>query len=186
MTGVQTCALPILFLILSFSSFAQSKNEDNENRKKWHEEFRLKKQEFLIKNLDLSPTQAEAFFPLYWELQTKKFEIQKKNREQFHKMINSTKDYSDKEYSNMAISMAESKVKEEELNVEYIKKFQKIIPGKSLLKLQFAEMEFNKSVMQKGPRSGKNNQGKDPGKDRGSEQDVVSHHNHTDLKDQNK
>ena len=41
-----------LFLILSFSSFAQSKNEDNENRKKWHEEFRLKKQEFLIKNLD--------------------------------------------------------------------------------------------------------------------------------------
>ena len=152
-----------ILLFFSANIFAQQENKNQqrnntESRRKWHEDFKIKKQEFLTKDLDLTPSQADAFFPLYWELQMKKFDIQKKNREQFHKIMNDSKVVSEKEYADMAVKMAEDRVKEEELNVVYMKKFLKVIPGKALLKLQFAEMEFNKTMMQKAPhpRQGKN------------------------------
>ena len=147
-----------LFLAFSFSIFAQNPNA--QERKKWHEEFKVKKQEFITKNLDLTPSQSEAFFPVYWELQQKKMELQKKTRDQFSKIMDNPKDHTDKEYVDMANLMAQTKVKEAELELQDIKKFQKLIPAKAVMKLQLAELEFNKTMMQRGPgpnqRSNKN------------------------------
>ena len=56
-----------LFLAFSFSIFAQNPNA--QERKKWHEEFKVTKQEFITKNLELTPSPSEAFFTAYWELQ---------------------------------------------------------------------------------------------------------------------
>ena len=91
-----------ILLFFSANIFAQQENKNQqrnntESRRKWHEDFKIKKQEFLTKDLDLTPSQADAFFPLYWELQMKKFDIQKKNREQFHKIMNDSKVVSEKE-----------------------------------------------------------------------------------------
>ncbi len=138
-------------IVFSFNIFAHDCNADQNERRKWHEDFKIKKQEFLIKKLDLTPSQAEAFFPVYDELQKKKMEIQRKVRTQFKKIMDNPKEHTDKDYFEMASAMANAKVKEAELEAEYLKKFQPLIPAKALMNLQFAELEFNKSMMQKGP-----------------------------------
>lgn len=98
------------------------------------------KRTFLIENLDLTPQEADKFFVIYNEYDSKKRELKKALKKE-------SASASDKE-------MRVEKIldqKQEVLNLqkEYYQKFSQVIPESKLVKLEGLENEFRKMLYQR-------------------------------------
>ena len=71
----------VLLVLMGGGAFAQGKLTD-EKRK----EFDAQKVAFFTQELDLSPVEAESFWPLYNEMQKKSREIEGSMRQEFRNM----------------------------------------------------------------------------------------------------
>ena len=108
-------------------------------------EYAKQQQEFFTKNAELTPTEAEAFFPVYNELQQKKREL---NREIRRIMRQEPGTQVSEEQSLKAIdAQADANIKIAELEKEYLQKFKQILPASKILKIQNAEEQFNSQIL---------------------------------------
>ena len=108
-------------------------------------EYAKQQQEFFTKNAELTPAEAEAFFPVYNELQQKKREL---NREIRRIMRQEPGTQVSEEQSLKAIdAQADANIKIAELEKEYLQKFKKILPASKILKIQNAEEQFNSQIL---------------------------------------
>jgi len=108
-------------------------------------EYAKQQQEFFTKNAELTPTEAEAFFPVYNELQQKKREL---NREIRRIMRQEPGTQVSEEQSLKAIdAQADVNIKIAELEKEYLQKFKQILPASKILKVQNAEEQFNSQIL---------------------------------------
>lgn len=100
---------------------------------------------FITENASLTPDEANAFFPIYNELQQKKREL---NRETRHFMREAAAANASEEQSLKAIeAQAETNIKIAELEKEYLQKFKKVLPATKILKVQNAEEQFNSQML---------------------------------------
>ncbi len=109
------------------------------------EEFRNRQQKYFMEKSGITEDEASKFFPLYYELQDKKAQIN-------NKVWGNTRDIrgknlSEQECSDMIQKVAEAKIASDKLELEYIPKFKKIISSKKLLRLQIAEMRFHRDML---------------------------------------
>lgn len=111
------------------------------------EEFKVKKAEFLKKELQLTDAQAAAFIPLVNELMDKKYEASRTARMDM-RTIQQKKDKSDADYKKAIDGMLDSQVKEAELQKEYYQKFAKVLPIEKVYKYHQAEMKFMKRAVE--------------------------------------
>ena len=108
-------------------------------------EYAKQQQEFFTKNAELTPAEAEAFFPVYNELQQKKREI---NRDIRRMMRQEPGTQVSEDQSLKAIdAQADANIKIAELEKEYLQKFKKILPASKILKVQNAEEQFNSQIL---------------------------------------
>lgn len=116
------------------------------------EEFRDRQQEFIIQRAGLTPEEAKQFFPLYFELQDKK---ESYNREAWKK-IRQGKDpnTSEAEYSRIVEDVIRSRITNDNLDLEYVKKYKKFLSAKKIYDIQRAEMRFHRELL-KSVRHGK-------------------------------
>ena len=63
--------ITLVTCLFCISTFAQKKDANNET------EFRAKQQAYMAKKAELTPAESDKFFPLYFEFQDKKKEINK-------------------------------------------------------------------------------------------------------------
>ena len=100
---------------------------------------------FFIEKAQLTQNEADAFFPLYNELQQKKREL---NREIRHVMRELAGAQSSEEQSLKAIdAQAETNIKIAQLEKEYLQKFKQVLPASKILKVQNAEEQFNSQIL---------------------------------------
>jgi Spy/CpxP family protein refolding chaperone len=147
----KTLILAVLFCFTSinFALFAQ---QNDEKRKENFEKFKAQRKEYISKAMDLTADELEEFWPLCDELQVKKFELNKAIRSEIRKLREAKKEgktISAADYKKIVELSASVKVKEAQLDEEYVSKFLKILPAEKVYLYQQAEQQFGKEMFGK-------------------------------------
>ena len=135
----------IIFLLplMSFFSigvFAQKKIDV--------EAFRAEQEKIITQEVGLTPEEAKVFFPLYHEMNRKRFELNREVRKEM-KAITNGGNITSAQYIKIVDDWLEVRSKEVEIEKEYYAKFKKILPAEKLFKISIAEMKMNKEMLKK-------------------------------------
>lgn len=137
----------ILGVIILMGGQIVKAQEDN-HQERW-EKIRSEKVAFLTDKLKLTPTEAQKFWPVYNELENKRWEAQKCRRDLEVKVKEAEVSLSDKEVIELTRDYAGNMQKEGSLMVKYNDEFLKILPPQKVLILYKAENEFRMYMIQK-------------------------------------
>ncbi len=142
--------LIVLVFLFSFSLiFAQ---EDKEKRREDFEKFKAKRTEYISKEMNLTPEQSKAFWPICNELQQKKFQLNRELRAEMRKVFQKDKSGNkptEDDYERLILLSADSKIKEAELDKEYMEKFKAVVSAEQIFKYQRAELHFARTFFDK-------------------------------------
>jgi len=132
-----------IIIILSVVSITYlSAQERREMTPEVFEKIKAEKISYFTDKLDLTPKQAQTFWPVYNEFENKRFEIQKEIHQFEHMPDEKFASLSDSEIEKLTNNYINSFDKEAQLLKEYNKQFQKILPKKKVLMLYRTENEF--------------------------------------------
>lgn len=136
----------ILFLLIACSlSTLQAQQHNTMHGAMNKQQFRNHQKQFLSEKASLSEDEAAAFFPLYFELQDKKHDL---NKEAWIKLRREQKGkLTEAEYSKIIDDVARARIASDELEYEYIQKYKKILPSKKIYRIQRAEMHFHRDLL---------------------------------------
>jgi hypothetical protein len=136
---------PILFLFLSFNFYAQG-----ERFKEKREQIKAMKVAFLTSELDLTPSEAEKFWPIYNTFDDKQFELRhQKMKGYFKRMQNDELDkLSEKEATALLNQIENSEEDLFNLKKKFIISLKEILPSVKIIKLKKAEEDFNRKLLQ--------------------------------------
>ena len=135
----RTIQLIAMFLVCSFSSLYAQHATMNQ------QQFREHQRQYLTEKAQLTPKEAKAFFPLYFELQNKKREL---NKEAWGKLRrNPQQDFTESEYGKLVDDVARARVASDQLEYEYIQKYKEVLSAKKIYRIQRAEMHFHRDLL---------------------------------------
>ena len=158
--------LRILTLILALNSLTLALDAQvRKSREEQIEQFRAMKIAFFTERLELTPGEAELFWPAYNENENKKREIS-------HRKLLRRKNF-DERLANMTDEEAEKKVdemmaareKEVQLATVFHEDLKKILPPKKVMRFYVTEIEFREYMLRKirdERRSSNGGKGKNP------------------------
>ena len=132
----------IILLIACFfciPTFAEKRNPNNET------EFRSKQQTYMAKKAELTQEESEKFFPLYFEFQDKKKEINREAWEITRKGIKT--ETTELEYEQIIDKFFDNQETIAKLEKEYIKKYRKILSAKKIYMIYWAERKFTRNML---------------------------------------
>ena len=72
----------VIILAMPFGAMAQQNKQENRRRHFSPEEFQKHQREYITSKAGLTQEEADAFFPLFFELQNKKFELERNTRKE--------------------------------------------------------------------------------------------------------
>jgi len=101
---------------------------------------------FLTDKIELTADQAQKFWPLYNEYETKRRELIRAYRSGYRHDV---EELSEQEAKARIDNMFVTKEQELELEKEYAAKFQRVITTKQLIKLYRGEREFTKLLLKR-------------------------------------
>ncbi|MCK3683286.1 hypothetical protein [Maribellus sp. YY47] len=139
-----TLSISLLFLTFSFATLAQ--HEKPEDR--W-EKFRAEKISFLTAKLDLTPEEAQNFWPVYNKMEKERLDAQMARRELEQQVRDAAETLSDKEIIKLTREFAQTMDEEGTLATKYNEQFLKILPPQKVLKLYKTEGEFRMYMFRK-------------------------------------
>ena len=129
---------PILVLLISFSGFAQ-------RGAKMNERIKAQKTAFITERLSLTADEAEKFWPIYNEIETKKKALRKKStlkRKEKH-----PDELTEKETKVLLDEMLDIEDQKHKLNRDLVSKLSNIISSKKIIALMRAEREFDRRLL---------------------------------------
>lgn len=138
----------ILIAVVFSFIILQTSAQDDPHKDKW-EKYRSEKVSFLTDKLELSPTEAQKFWPVYNELEKMRWEAQKMRRDLEIKVRDAEASLSKKDAIQLTKDFTGSMEKEGALLVRYNEEFLKILPPEKVLKLYQAENEFRMYMIKK-------------------------------------
>lgn len=109
------------------------------------EEFRNKQKAYIMEKAGLTEEEATAFFPLYFDLQDKKQQL---NDEAWKLMREGKQDgVSEERYTEILESVYDARISADKLEKTYFSKFKKILSSKKIYLVQQAEMRFHRDLL---------------------------------------
>jgi hypothetical protein len=127
--------LSILFFV-AFHVFAERFDHDD------FEKFKAKKVAFITDAINLTPAEAEKFWPVYNEFEKKKFSNMQEHRDLEKSLKEKIDNLPDEKYIELSQKLVSFEKIEGDLLFEYNDKFLKILPPKKVVQLYISEMEF--------------------------------------------
>lgn len=140
----------IVIATLLISSTAAVAQEGTKQPRKRHfspEEFQAKQRAYITEKAALTQEEADAFFPLFFELNKKKFELERSVRKKTD--ARNCDKMTEEQCLEFVNNMSELKIRIAELEKEYTGKYLQAINACKLLKIRHAEMSFQRYLMQK-------------------------------------
>ena len=132
-------------LVIAMTVGAQ---ENQKNRPHFSpEEFQAKQKAYITEKAELTPEEAEAFFPLFFELQKKKFELERNARKDFKR--NRNEQMTEEECRKFVYNMADVKIEIAKLEREYTEKYLNLLSPCKLRRVLHAEGSFQRDLMKK-------------------------------------
>lgn len=142
-----------MLLVITLSATAQTSKKEESKKRFSIEEFQSKQRKFITEEAKLTPDEADAFFPLFFELHKKKWETDKEVREKVG--MKHGAECSDEQSLQLVREFAEAKIKIAELEREYVEKYLEILPARKILSIQRAEDHFQKEMLKNMWKRGK-------------------------------
>ena len=136
-----------IILLTATASMAQEHNQPKNKRPFSPEEFQAKQKAFITEKAALTPEEADAFFPLFFELQKKKFKIEHNVRKDARKPHGEK--MSEEECREFVYRMADTKIDIAKLEREYTDKYLEVLPACKVRRVQHAENSFQRDLMKK-------------------------------------
>lgn len=146
--------LIILCLVMAAFAFAQTPESDHNER--W-EKYRAEKVAFLTTNLELTPNEAQRFWPVYNQLEKERWEIQKQRREIEEKVQEAEESMPDAKIKQLTRDFAGNLKREADMLASYNEKFLDVLPAYKVLKLYKYENEFRMYMIKKYRDKGRSN-----------------------------
>ena len=130
-------------LIVSYL-FAQPELKPNDD---WMQKIRAEKVAFLTTKLQLTPDEAQNFWPVYNEFENKRFEIHMQRREMEHKTMENTTDMTEDQLKDLSTKYINLFQKEADLMKEYNKKFFRVLPPQKVVMFYDVENDFRSHML---------------------------------------
>lgn len=102
---------------------------------------------FFTKRLNLTPREAEVFWPVYNEFQAKKNQIQQERVQLNRKFVQEAATMSDEQLTAAGDKLIELGVLEAELSVAFHQKLKGILPPIKILRLYQAENQYRQQLL---------------------------------------
>jgi hypothetical protein len=128
----------LLLLLCTLPAFAQADDAVNKRDPQAQQKIKAAHAAYITERLELTPEEAEKFWPVYREYTQKRQGL----RQQFREARKSGQD-------EKALLDLDLKIKQQELDLEkdYSERFQKIITPQKLRKLRQAEGDFKRLIL---------------------------------------
>ena len=140
-----TVSLAFLPLLLIAQEQSGSGGRNPEMREKMMEKVEAQRIAFITTKLDLTSDESAKFWPVYNEYAKKRMDLRKNSRSD-----RKNNDQLNESDSEKALEQRmENQEKEISLKKSYYEKFKTILPAQKLVKLDEAEMDFNKEILKK-------------------------------------
>ncbi len=110
---------------------------------------RSQKIAFITQRLNLTPEEAQTFWPVYNELALKKDQLNKRRKEISFELRNNWDNLSEQEKEELVDKFVSIKIEEATLEVDYHEKFKKVLDLEKVLKLYQSEMAFKNYLLNK-------------------------------------
>jgi hypothetical protein len=148
--------IPILFSVFLFCSvfsYAQKgpppQPRNKEHREERQDNIESMKIAFLTKKLNLTPEEAQLFWPVYNQYTDKLNELRRKRRMENKEAKHNVDEMSDKEVEQTVDNEIVFRQKELDIQKEYHTKFKAVLPIKKVAKLYQAEEQFKRVLLDK-------------------------------------
>lgn len=136
-------ALVLWIAVLAFAPLVWAMGGCDQRLSK--DEFRARQQAYITEKAGLTPQEAEAFFPLYFELQDRKHQL---NEEAWQLMREGKKEnLTDDRYDEIMEGVYDARIASDRLEKTYYGKFKKILSSKKIYQVQRAEMRFHRELL---------------------------------------
>lgn len=142
-----------LVATICMSAFAQNKGE---KFRKWMDDMRQVKVEYVAKELKLTAQQKEKFTPVYEAMNREIGKVNRETRALEKSVRDKGNSATDLEYDKAIEAMVELKGKECEIEKKYREQLKTILTKKQLFDLSRAERKFARELMRQ-HRAGKHN-----------------------------
>lgn len=109
------------------------------------EEFRAKQKAFITEKAGLTDSEADKFFPLYFELQDKKKDF----NDRIWKLMRKGKDdkMTDAQYEEIILQVYDIRIETDNLDKTYYAKYKKVLSPKKIFMVQRAESRFHREML---------------------------------------
>lgn len=141
---------PILFLFLSFTFYGQNDKSREDKFKEKREQIKAMKVSFLTSELDLTPSEAEKFWPLYNAYDDKQFELRHIKMKSIFKKLrdNGLDKLSEKEAAALLNQIQDNEEDVFNLKKKFILSLKGVLPSVKIIKLKKAEEDFGRKLLQ--------------------------------------
>lgn len=148
--SLKTVLIFVLIFTASVGVFAQGpppRKGDKQQEKR--ENFEAMKIAFITQKLDLTPEEAQQFWPVYNQYSAKLQEIRKKRKQENRDAKQNFDDMSDKDVEQAVDNEIIYRQKELDIQKEYHAKFKSVLPIKKVAKLYNSEEQFKRLLLDK-------------------------------------
>ena len=135
----------LLVCLVCLAGIAQEQHQRPQRPRMTPEEYQAKQKEFITQHAELSEEESAAFFPLYFELQGKKHEANRRVWKQVRAVA--PHERTEEDCDKMIDAMADVKIECATLEKEYLAKFKEILPAKKLMRVQMAEERYQRELL---------------------------------------
>ena len=124
-----------------FSMTATAQPKEN-----WQDRVKSEKIAFITAELDLTPEEAQVFWPVYNQIEKTANEAQKAVRTSYRALLDALKSdtAADKEIDRLLDDYLAAKLAQKNLGKDDAAKYRKVLPSKKVAKLYVAEEEFRR------------------------------------------
>ncbi|HET8736655.1 MAG TPA: hypothetical protein VFM69_08650 [Pricia sp.] len=102
---------------------------------------------FFTERLELSPKEAQSFWPIYNEYEEKRDAMREREHNQIRSKIKNSDNLTEKESDQLLKQYLIFEEEEEELDKDFIERISKVISAKKTLLLLRSEYEFKKQLL---------------------------------------
>lgn len=141
---MRTTLIIFLSFWISISSMAQGRG----NRSDIEKRYRTQRIAFITDNMQLSAEEAQNFWPLYRELEAEKDKLANEMHQYRATFPEKEVDMTEEEALDFLAFLDNHTIAMTQLNIDYHKKFLKVISAKQLLLLHNAENGFRRHLLQ--------------------------------------
>jgi len=158
-------AVMAAFITVSAAAFAQKPQGQTDNN--WREKLKAEKVGILTTTMELTPEEAQVFWPVYNELDAQKEQCLKDSREAYRALNSALKEgKSDDEIAGLLAKYTSAQLASADFDATCVAEYSKVLPAKKVAKLVVAEEKFRRMQFQRFQGQG---QAQGPGQFRGGD-----------------